>query len=85
MSHHTHLVQLALFFWMPAPFLYSSVWPYQPVAIALLVYIQLTWGSAPPSLSRIVCLTSVAVGAFPSLSMLGGLCHICLLGLAVYL
>jgi hypothetical protein len=27
------------FFWMPVPFLFSSVWPYQPVGIATLVYL----------------------------------------------
>jgi hypothetical protein len=53
------------FFWTPAPFLFSSVWPYQPVAIAVLVYLQFTWGSAPPPLSGRVCLMSVTVGSFP--------------------
>jgi hypothetical protein len=39
------------FFWTPTPFLFSSVWPYQPVAIVVLVYLQFTWGSDPPLLS----------------------------------
>jgi hypothetical protein len=36
------------FSWMHAPSLFSSVWPYQPVAIAVLACLQLMWGSAPP-------------------------------------
>jgi hypothetical protein len=36
------------FFWTLAPFLFSNVWPYQPVAIAVLVYLQFVWGSALP-------------------------------------
>jgi hypothetical protein len=51
------------FFWTPAPFLFSSVWPYQPVAIAVLVYLLFAWGSAPPPLSGGACLTSVSVGS----------------------
>jgi hypothetical protein len=34
----------------PAPFLFSRVWPYQPVAIAVLIYLQFTQGSALPTL-----------------------------------
>jgi hypothetical protein len=48
---------------MSAPFLFSSVGPYQPVAIADLVYLQFMWGSAPPPLSSRACLTSVTVGS----------------------
>jgi hypothetical protein len=45
---------------MPVPFLFSCVWPYQTAAIAVLVYLQFTWGSAPPPYSG-------APGAPPSL------------------
>jgi hypothetical protein len=68
------------FFWMPAPFLFSCVWPYQLVAIAVLVYLQFTWGSVPSSLSSGTCLMSVSVGSLPvSKHPVGGLCHTYLL------
>jgi hypothetical protein len=53
------------FFWRLAPFLFSSVWPYEPVAIVVLVYLLFTWGSAFPPLSGRVCLMSVTVGSLP--------------------
>jgi hypothetical protein len=57
---------------MPAPFLFSSVWPYQPAAIAVLVYLQFTWGSASPPLSGGACLMSVTVASLPLSKHAGG-------------
>jgi hypothetical protein len=49
---------------MLASFLFSSVGPYQLVAIAALVYLQFMWANAPP-LSGGVFLTSVSVASLP--------------------
>jgi hypothetical protein len=48
------------FSWMLAPFVFSSIQPYTPVAIAVPFYLQFAWGSAPPPLSG-------AQGTLPSL------------------
>jgi hypothetical protein len=53
------------FSWMPASFVFSSVWSYQPVAIAVLVYLQFAWGSAPAPLSGRVCCLLASVGSLP--------------------
>jgi hypothetical protein len=45
---------------MLAPFVFSSIQPYPPVAIAVLFYLKFVWGSAPPPLSG-------AQGTTPSL------------------
>jgi hypothetical protein len=50
---------------MPASFVFSSVWSYQPVAIAVLVYLQFAWGSAPAPLSGRVCCLLASVGSLP--------------------
>jgi hypothetical protein len=49
---------------MHAPFVFSSIQPYPPVAITVLFYLELAWGEAPPQLSGGVCHTLVAVGHF---------------------
>jgi hypothetical protein len=68
------------FFWTPAPFLFSSVWPYQPVAIAVLVYLQFTWGKRPsPTLRQSVPLVSLCWKPSPLQAHWGWLCHTCLL------
>jgi hypothetical protein len=50
------------FSWMHAPFVFSSIQSYPPVAIAVLFYFEFAWGGAAPSLSCEVCHTLVAVG-----------------------
>jgi hypothetical protein len=58
------------FSWMYAPFVFSSIQPYPPVAIAVFFYFQFAWGIAPPPLSGGMCHTSAVIGAFPSPSTL---------------
>jgi hypothetical protein len=50
------------FSWMHAPFVFSSIQPYSPVAIAVLFYLESEWGGAPPLLSSGACHTLAAVG-----------------------
>jgi hypothetical protein len=47
---------------MNVPFVFSSVYPYLPVAIAVLFYLEFVWGDAPPPLSGGVCHPLAAVG-----------------------
>jgi hypothetical protein len=53
------------FSWTRAPFVFSSIQPYLPVAIAVLLYLEFVWRSSPPPLSCGVCHTLAAVGRFP--------------------
>jgi hypothetical protein len=48
--------------WMLAPFIFSSIQPYPPVAIAVLFCLEFTWSCAPPPLSSGACHTLVTVG-----------------------
>jgi hypothetical protein len=52
------------FSWTHTPFVFSSIHPYQPFAIAVL-FLELAWGGAPPPLSGVACHTLVAFGSFP--------------------
>jgi hypothetical protein len=56
---------------MHAPFVFSSIQPYPPVAIAVFFYLEFMWGGAPPPLSHRVCHTLAAVTHLPSPSTLG--------------
>jgi hypothetical protein len=56
---------------MHAPFVFSSMQPYLPFAIAVLFYLAFVWGCALTPLSGGACHTSAAVDAFPSPSTLG--------------
>jgi hypothetical protein len=51
------------FSWTHAPFVFSSIQPYPHVAIAVLFYLEFTWGGALPPLSG-------AQGALPSFQLL---------------
>jgi hypothetical protein len=42
---------------MHAPFVFSSIQPYLPVAIAVLFYLEFAWGGAPPLVSCGACHT----------------------------
>jgi hypothetical protein len=50
---------------MLAPFVFSSIQPYLPVAIAVLFYLEFVWGCAPPPFSGGACHTLAAVGCLP--------------------
>jgi hypothetical protein len=60
------------FFWMPSHFLFSSVWPYHPVAIAVLVYLQFTGKVLLPHSPVERASHQSLLEAFPSRSKLGG-------------
>jgi hypothetical protein len=65
---------------MHAHFVFSSIQFYPPVAIAVLFYLQFTWGSAPFPLSDGACHSSAAVGRLTPLQAHWGMwCHTCLL------
>jgi hypothetical protein len=49
------------FSWPHAPFVFSSIHSYQPVAIAVFFYLQFMWRGALLPLSGGVCLTSASV------------------------
>jgi hypothetical protein len=53
------------FSWTHAPFIFSSIQPYPPVAIAVFLNLEFTWGGAPPSLSHGACHTLTAVTSLP--------------------
>jgi hypothetical protein len=57
---------------MRAPFVFSSIHTYPPVAIAVLFYLQFTWGSAPFPLSGGACHTLATVGRLPLSKHTGG-------------
>jgi hypothetical protein len=50
------------FSWTHDPFVFSSIQPYSPVAIAVLFYFQFGSGGAPPPFSGGVCHTLATVG-----------------------
>jgi hypothetical protein len=52
------------FFWMPTPSLLSSVESNQPVTVAVLVYLELEWGTAYSPLSCGVCHTGKCPSPF---------------------
>jgi hypothetical protein len=59
--------------WMHESFVFSSIQPYWPVAIAVFFYYwEFAWGSAPPPLSSGACHTLAAVGRLPLSKHTGG-------------
>jgi hypothetical protein len=57
---------------MHAPFVFSSIQPHLPVAIAVLFYLEFTWGSALPPVSGGACQTLATVGCLPLSKHTGG-------------
>jgi hypothetical protein len=57
---------------MHAPFVFSSVQPYPPVAIAVLFQLEFSYGCPPPPLSGGACPTLAAVGRLPLPKHTGG-------------
>jgi hypothetical protein len=53
------------FSWTHPPFVFSSVQPYLPVAIAVLFYLEFMWGGSPPPLSGGAYHTLATVGSLP--------------------
>jgi hypothetical protein len=63
------------FSWPHAPFLFSSIQPYLPVAIAVFFYyyyLEFGWGGAPPPLSGGMCYTLATVTRPPLSKHTGG-------------
>jgi hypothetical protein len=65
------LVQLE-FSWTHVPFVFSSIQPYPPVAIAVFFNLKFVWGGAPPPLSSGVCHTLAPDGCLPLSKHTGG-------------
>jgi hypothetical protein len=82
---YTHLAPVGFVYlessWTHAPFVFSSIQPYPPVAIAVFFYLQFSWRSAPlPSCGAFS--RHPLLQAFPAPRLLGRGHHSCLLWLA---
>jgi hypothetical protein len=57
---------------MNAPFVFSSIQPYLPVAIAVFFYLEFMWGGALPPHSSRACHTLASIGSLPFSKHTGG-------------
>jgi hypothetical protein len=57
---------------MHALFVFSSIQPYLPAAIAVFFYLEGTWGCAPPLLSIGACYTLATIGSLSFSKHTGG-------------